>query len=104
VILKQFTARDVISKWDVIEAKATATSKTGKEFLDTVQRNMPFNIRAIQVDGGSEFYSEFEQECQRTGIKLFVLPQSSMDALREHREPIQRNSMRSMIVLGLSLN
>jgi transposase InsO family protein len=77
VILKQFTARDVISKWDVIEARARATSKTAKEFLDTVQRNMPFNVRAIQVDGGSEFYSEFEQECQRTGIKLFVLPPKS---------------------------
>jgi transposase InsO family protein len=38
---------------------------------------MPFNIRAIQVDGGSEFYSEFEQECQRIGIKLFVLPPKS---------------------------
>jgi len=77
VILKQFTARDVISKWDVIEARARATSKTAKEFLDTVQRNMPFNVRAIQVDGGSEFYSEFEQECQRIGIKLFVLPPKS---------------------------
>lgn len=77
VILKQFTARDVISKWDVIEARARATSRTAKEFLDTVQRNMPFNVRAIQVDGGSEFYSEFEQECQRTGIKLFVLPPKS---------------------------
>src|SRR5246500_1944233 len=77
VILKQFTARDVISKWDVIEARARATSKTAKEFLDTVQRHMPFNVRAIQVDGGSEFYSEFEQECQRIGIKLFVLPPKS---------------------------
>ncbi|MFI5322766.1 MAG: integrase core domain-containing protein [Thermodesulfobacteriota bacterium] len=77
VILKQFTARDVISKWDVMEARVRATSRTAKEFLDTVQRNMPFNVRAIQVDGGSEFYSEFEQECERTGIKLFVLPPKS---------------------------
>ncbi|HET8686107.1 MAG TPA: integrase core domain-containing protein, partial [Methanosarcina sp.] len=77
VILKQFTARDVISKWDVMEARGRATSRTAKEFLDTVQRNMPFNVRAIQVDGGSEFYSEFEQECERTGIKLFVLPPKS---------------------------
>jgi hypothetical protein len=40
--------------------------KAAKEFLDTVLGNMPFNIRAIRVDGGSEFYSEFEQERQRT--------------------------------------
>ena len=77
VILKQFTARDVISKWDIIEARTRATSRTAKEFLDTVHRGMPFKIKAIQVDGGSEFYSEFEQECQRTGIKLFVLPPKS---------------------------
>ena len=77
VILKQFTARDVISKWDVIEARGRATSRTATEFLDTVQSNMPFSVKAIQVDGGSEFFSEFEQECQRTGIKLFVLPPKS---------------------------
>jgi putative transposase len=35
---------------------------------------MLLNVRAIHVDGGSEFYSEYEQECQRTGIKLFLLP------------------------------
>ncbi len=34
---------------------------------------MPFPIRAIQVDGGSEFQDAFEEECQKRGIKLFVL-------------------------------
>ncbi len=77
IILKQFTARDVISKWDVIEARSRATSRTAKEFLDTVDRGMPFKVKAIQVDGGSEFFSEFEQECQSRGIKLFVLPPKS---------------------------
>ncbi len=38
---------------------------------------MPFVIRAIQVDGGSEFEAVFEEECQRCGIKLFVLPPRS---------------------------
>ena len=38
---------------------------------------MPFIVKAIQVDGGSEFESVFEQECQRRGIKLFVLPPRS---------------------------
>lgn len=77
IILKQFTARDIISKWDVIEARTRATSRTAKEFLDTVHRGMPFKIKAIQVDGGSEFFSEFEQECQSREIKLFVLPPKS---------------------------
>jgi len=38
---------------------------------------MPFPIRAIQVDGGSEFQGAFEEECQRLGIKLFLLPSCS---------------------------
>ncbi len=48
------------------EAKGSANSRKAKEFLDTAQANMSFNIRAIRVDGGSEFFSEFEQERQRT--------------------------------------
>ena len=77
IILKQFTARDVISKWDVIEARSRATAKTAKEFIDTLQRRMPFQIKAIQVDGGSEFYAEFENICKAKGISLFVLPPKS---------------------------
>jgi len=38
---------------------------------------MPFTIRAIQVDGGSEFKAVFEEECLRRDIKLFVLPPRS---------------------------
>ena len=38
---------------------------------------MPFPVKAIQVDGGSEFEAIFEEECQRRGIKLFVLPPRS---------------------------
>jgi putative transposase len=46
-------------------------------FLDAIQKRMPFPIRAIQVDGGSEFQAAFEMECQRRGILLFVLPPRS---------------------------
>jgi transposase InsO family protein len=77
VILKQFTARDVISKWDVIEARHRATAKTAKEFIDTLHRRMPFPVKAIQVDGDSAFYAEFEIACKEKGIKLFVLPPKS---------------------------
>lgn len=34
---------------------------------------MPFPVRAVQVDGGSEFHAEFETECQRRRIRLFAL-------------------------------
>jgi putative transposase len=77
ITLKQFTARDVISKWDVLEARNRATARTAKEFIDTLQKRMPFQIKAIQVDGGSEFYTEFEYACKAKGIRLFVLPPKS---------------------------
>jgi transposase InsO family protein len=38
---------------------------------------MPFPIRALQVDGGSEFAAEFEMACQQRGLHLFVLPPRS---------------------------
>lgn len=77
IVLKQFTARDVISKWDVIEARSRATAKTAKEFIETMQKRMPFKIKAIQVDGGSEFCADFENTCKDKGIRLFVLPPKS---------------------------
>lgn len=77
ITLKQFTARDVISRWDVIEARRRATATTAKEFIETLEQRMPFRVKALQVDGGSEFYSDFEEECQRRKIRLFVLPPKS---------------------------
>jgi transposase InsO family protein len=77
VVFKQFTARDVVSRWDVIQAHPRATAQTAAQFLDTLQHRMPFPIRAVQVDGGSEFAAEFELACQQRGLHLFVLPPRS---------------------------
>lgn len=77
VVLKHFTARDIISRWDVLEAHSRATSNTASGFIDALMSRMPFPVKAIQVDGGSEFQDVFEEECQRRGIKLFVLPPRS---------------------------
>ncbi len=38
---------------------------------------MPFPVKAIQVDGGSEFMAEFEAACQAKGVALYVLPPRS---------------------------
>jgi putative transposase len=89
VILKHFTARDVISRWDVLEAHSRATSNTASGFIDVLLKRMPFPIKAIQVDGGSEFQDAFERECQKRGIKLFVLPPRS-PKLNGHVERAQR--------------
>jgi len=77
VVLKQFTARDMISRWDVIEVHGRATSTAATWFLDTLQRRLPFPLRALQVDGGSEFAALFEQACQQRGVKVYVLPPRS---------------------------
>ena len=93
VLLKHFTGRDVVSRWDVMEAHAHATAKTAEQFLDSLVGRMPFRIRAIQVDGGSEFAGAFEAACRCRRIRLFVLPPRSPKlnghverAHRTHRE------------------
>jgi transposase InsO family protein len=77
VAFKQFTARDVVSRWDVLEARSGATAKGAAAFLESLVERTPFPIRAIQVDGGSEFYADFEKACHLRAIRLFVLPPRS---------------------------
>ncbi len=77
VVLKQLTARDVVSRWDVMEVHRQAAARTTAGFLEALAERMPFEIRAIQVDGGSEFMAQFEEACQQHQIKLFVLPPRS---------------------------
>ncbi len=76
-VFKQFTARDLVSRWDVLQAHTRASAQCATEFLDTLAHRMPFPIRALQVDGGSEFAAEFEPACQQRGLHLFVLPPRS---------------------------
>jgi len=55
-----------------IYQRSTATNAA--HFLDKLMERMSFPLKAIQVDGGSEFEAIFEEECKRRGIRLFVLP------------------------------
>jgi len=47
MVLKHFTARDVVSRWDVVEAHTRATTTTAAGFLDAPQHRMPFSVQAI---------------------------------------------------------
>ena len=74
---KHFTARDYISRWDVLGVYGRATAASARDFLADLLYRAPFEVRAIQVDGGSEFKAEFEAACQEKGVLLFVLPPRS---------------------------
>ena len=77
LIYKQFTARDVVSRWDTLELGRRATAAAAADVLDRLAERMPFPVRAISIDNGSEFMAEFEAACQARGIRLFVLPPRS---------------------------
>ena len=77
LVLKQFTARDVVSRWDTLELGRRATAAAAAQVLDRLAERMPFPIRAISIDNGSEFMAEFETACAERGIRLFVLPPRS---------------------------
>jgi len=77
VDFKHFAARDIISRWDVFDVSSRATAASAARFITSITERMPFTVKAIQVDGGSEFQSIFEETCQTLGIRLFVLPPRS---------------------------
>jgi putative transposase len=68
VVVKHFTACDMVSRWDVVQAHPRATAQAAAQFVDSLLARMPFRVRTIQVDGGSEFRGEFEQACARRKV------------------------------------
>jgi transposase InsO family protein len=75
--VKHFTGYDPVAKWTVAKAFDRATATSAARFLDKLLSDMPFKVKGIQVDGGSEFMAEFEAACERRQIKLYVLPPKS---------------------------
>ena len=65
VLLKYFTAHDIISRWDVVSVHSRANASIAAHFLDTLEKRMPFPARAIQVDGGAEFEVVSEEAYQK---------------------------------------
>lgn len=75
--VKHFQAIDPITKMVVKQAYARATSNIAAQFLEFVRISLPFSLKSIQIDGGSEFMGDFELACQTADIPLFVLPPKS---------------------------
>ena len=72
-----FSARDVVSRWDCARAFRRQTSFAAARFLEYLETKFPFKIKAIQIDGGSEFKKDFEEAIQERQIQLFVIPPRS---------------------------
>lgn len=75
--IKHFQATCPMTKITVTQAYRKADSATAKAFLHKVIKDMPFKVRSIQTDGGSEFMKHFEQECESLNIPLYILPPRS---------------------------
>ena len=73
----QFSARDVVTKYDGLKVYSKQTSVCAALFLDYLERKFPFKIKVLQIDGGSEWKKDFEAECRKRGILLFLLPPHS---------------------------
>jgi len=77
--VKQFNAICPITKLLSCKVYKEANSTNAADFLEHIINKLPFDIRSIQVDGGSEFMLKFEQKCQdnyQRGNSCFNLPVS----------------------------
>ncbi len=68
---------DMVARWSAAEVRRGKTAMTMRDCLKRMEERLPFPIRGIQIDGGSEFKAEFEIYCQNQGIQLFLLPPRS---------------------------
>jgi putative transposase len=95
----QFTAQDCIAKHTVRLAASRATATSAARIIGELRSRLPYEVKAIQIDGGSEFKSVFEEECAREGIILYVLPPRS-PKLNGMVERMQRTSREEVYDLG----
>lgn len=102
----QFSARDLVCRWDVSRAFHKATSFSASLFLEYMERKFPFPIRAIQIDGGSEFKRHFEEACLERGIRLFIIPPRTpkLQCFVERANRTHREEFYEVEDIGLALD
>ena len=66
-----FTAIDVRTRFAFAYAYTTNSSANGNDFLGKLLGVVPFVIRQVQTDNGSEFERYFDKRCQKTGLNHF---------------------------------
>lgn len=71
--LFQFTAIDVLSKRRVLRVYPSLSSRNGRSFLEECLQALPFRIKAVQTDNGSEFMKEFEKKCKELNLTHYYI-------------------------------
>jgi hypothetical protein len=72
--IKHFTAYDRVAKWTFGHVACPASAHAARTLLEKVVATAPFPVKGVQVDGGSEFMDEFEDESRARGLEVVVLP------------------------------
>ena len=98
MVLKHFTARDMVSRWDVVEVRTSATANTATDFLSTLQARMPFPYRPSRWTEAPNS-RRVSNRLARSGTFAYscchhALP-SSMAAWSGPNAPTPKSSMRS---------
>jgi putative transposase len=87
----QFGAIDIISRFWAAKVYRRQTSTAGADFLHYLRKKFPFRLRALQIDGGSEFKAQFEAACRQVGLPLYVNPPRCPE-LNGHIERVNRTA------------
>lgn len=72
-----FTAVDPLTRVVHSRFYSAASSRNASLFLLELLEVLPFAVRSVQVDNGSEFRGAFEETCRELGVGLFTIPPRS---------------------------
>ena len=95
------TAIDVVTKIAFAYVYKRNSSQISVDFLKKLQYVLPYEIKNIHTDNGSEFLGKFEEELQRQGVKqsfFGIYPKSTwmlVTGVMSHPKPCPRSSRSS---------
>ena len=89
--LKHFDAYDVFAKWTVAKPYARATAQNAADFLDKVTAEMPWPVKAIQIDG---IHGRVRRRLQRQANPALCPAAKVAEAQRSRRALQRRMALR----------
>ena len=87
IVMKHFTARDIISGWNVLEAHSRASSHITSGFIDVPVKANAFHYQSYSGGWGSEFQDAFKRvpEKRYKAIRLTITHLSLVAMWKEHK-------------------